>query len=81
MCPGSVKWRVVASGVRSERGPLLRGQGETQERQTAALGQVAGLISKQTSQVPLGWSHDEQFSAPACQNLKPLYRGLHGVQS
>lgn len=29
----------------------------------------------------LGWLQDEQFSAPACQNLKSLYRSLNWGQS
>lgn len=41
--------------------------------------QVAGLVSKETYQVYLGWPQDVDFY-PCLPNIKSLYRGLNWVQ-
>lgn len=70
-------------GVKSETGPVCRGQGETKERGgPLQIHRPAGLISKGTYLRGLSWVLEaEQISPPALQNLKGFQRVLNGIQS
>ena len=79
---GNVKWEAVRLHPRELPGwnrklaPVPRGQGEAEER-----GRPLEIGRWQFYIWGLGGQQDKNITAPTCQNLKSLYRGLNGVQS